>query len=206
MVLSRYNPTWIETKYLLVQSLKDILTLNVYDYNDHRKNTLMSAASFDLSKLLEDSTQEGIIAPLLKDGKDRGELRFDVNYYPVVEPEEGKEDILDSSTFFCAIFLPTRHSVHCRTFFQLSESCVSSSIKPRNSTRASHSPATSTHSPGSISTAPVPLPSPLAASSTPQVQFGKRLLSSFAQTKRRPLSRSRLLTTATSSRTLSSAI
>ena len=104
-MLSRYNPTWIETKYLLVQSLKDILNLNVYDYNDHRKNTLMSAASFDLSKLLDDSTQEGIIAPLLKDGKDRGELRFDVNYYPVIEPEEGKEEILDSSTFFCAIFL-----------------------------------------------------------------------------------------------------
>ena len=115
--LSRYNPTWIETKYLLVQSLKDILTLNVYDFNDHRKNTLMAAASFDLSKLLDDATQEGIVAPLLKDGKDRGELRFDVNYYPVVEPEEGKEEILDSSTFFFCDLPPARYNVHRRTSF-----------------------------------------------------------------------------------------
>jgi len=118
-VLSRYNPTWIETKYLLVQSLKDILTLNVYDYNDHRKNTLMSTATFDFSKLIEDSTQEGIIAPLLKDGKERGELRFDVNYYPVIEPEEGKEDIQQSSAFF-RVTAPTRYNVHTHIlFFQL---------------------------------------------------------------------------------------
>lgn len=201
---SRYNPAWIETKYLLVQSLKDILTLNVYDYNEHRKNTLMSTATFDLSKLLEDSTREGILAPLLKDGKERGELRFDVNYYPVIEPEEGKEEILDSSMFFCATFL--LGTMFIAFFFQLSESCVSPSTKPRNSTRASRSPATSTHLPGFLSTALVPLLSPLAASSTPQVQFGKRLTSSFAQTKSRPLSQSRLLTTEISSRTLSSVI
>ncbi|KDR84854.1 hypothetical protein GALMADRAFT_107257 [Galerina marginata CBS 339.88] len=92
-----YNPTWVETKYLLINSLKDNLTLNMYDYNDHRKNTLMSSATFEFEKLLEDSTQEGIVSPLLKDGKTRGELRYDVNYYPVIEVEEGKEELLDSS-------------------------------------------------------------------------------------------------------------
>lgn len=90
----------------------------------------MAAASFDLSKLLDDATQEGIVAPLLKDGKDRGELRFDVNYYPVVEPEEGKEEILDSSTFFSATLLLLGTMFIARTSFFFS--C-------RN--RASHRPS-----------------------------------------------------------------
>ncbi|KAH9487059.1 hypothetical protein JR316_0001125 [Psilocybe cubensis] len=92
-----YNPTWMETKYILINSLKDRLDLNVLDYNDHRKNTLMGSATFELAKLLEDSTQEDLVSPLLKDGKERGELRYDVNYYPVVEVEEGKEELLDST-------------------------------------------------------------------------------------------------------------
>ncbi|KAF9568534.1 tricalbin [Agrocybe pediades] len=92
-----YNPTWMETKYLLVNSLKDVLTLSVYDFNDHRKNTLMGSATFDFAKLVEDATQEGLVSPLLKEGKERGELRYDVNYFPVLEAEEGKEELQDST-------------------------------------------------------------------------------------------------------------
>jgi Ca2+-dependent lipid-binding protein len=91
-----YNPTWSETKYLLVNSFQDVLDLNLYDFNDHRKNSLLSTASFPFSKLLEDATQEGLVSQLLKDGKERGELRYDVNYFPIIEPEEGKEDIINS--------------------------------------------------------------------------------------------------------------
>ncbi|KAF5377486.1 hypothetical protein D9615_005116 [Tricholomella constricta] len=86
-----YNPTWMETKFLLVNSLNESLILNLWDYNDHRKDSLMGSASFELSKLLEDATQEEIRSPILKDGKERGELRYDVSYYPVLEPEEGQE-------------------------------------------------------------------------------------------------------------------
>jgi len=95
-IFPRYNPTWAETKYLLVHSLQDVLDLNLYDFNDHRKNSLLSTASFPFSKLLEDATQEGVTSQLLKDGKERGELRYDVNYFPIIEPEEGKEDIINS--------------------------------------------------------------------------------------------------------------
>lgn len=85
---------------MLVKSLSDILNFNLYDYNDHRKNTLLSTASFELAKLAEDATQDGLSAPLLKDGKDRGELRYDISYYPVLEAEEGKEELLDTSESF----------------------------------------------------------------------------------------------------------
>jgi len=86
--------------YILVSNLNESLLFNVFDNNDHLKNTKLSSASFELSKLLEDATQDDIISPLLKDGKNRGELRFDLHYFPVVEPEPGKEEIMDSSEFW----------------------------------------------------------------------------------------------------------
>ncbi|EKM83486.1 hypothetical protein AGABI1DRAFT_88463 [Agaricus bisporus var. burnettii JB137-S8] len=92
-----YNPTWMETKFILINSLNESLMLHLWDYNDHRKNTLLGTSTFELSVLAEDSSHDGIISPLLKDGKDRGELRYDLEYYPVLEPEEGSSDVPESS-------------------------------------------------------------------------------------------------------------
>ncbi|KAG1757254.1 C2 domain-containing protein [Suillus lakei] len=90
---STYNPTWMETKFILVNSLQESLVLSLLDYNDHRKDTPLGAATFELQKLLEDATQEGLELPVLKDGKDKGLIRLDVNYFPVLKPESvnGKE-------------------------------------------------------------------------------------------------------------------
>jgi Ca2+-dependent lipid-binding protein len=85
-----YNPTWMETKFILVNALNESLILNLWDYNDHRKNSLLGSASFELSKLLEDATQENITSHILKDGKERGELKYEVNFYPVLEAKEGE--------------------------------------------------------------------------------------------------------------------
>ncbi|KAG2350711.1 tricalbin [Suillus weaverae] len=92
---STYNPTWIETKFILVNSLQESLVLSLLDYNDHRKDTPLGAATFELEKLLEDATQEGLELPVLKDGKDKGMIRLDVNYFPVLKPESvnGKENL-----------------------------------------------------------------------------------------------------------------
>ncbi|KAG2756512.1 tricalbin [Suillus brevipes Sb2] len=92
---STYNPTWMETKFVLVNSLQESLVLNLFDYNDHRKDTPLGAATFELQKLLEDATQEGLELPVLKDGKDRGMMRLNVNYFPVLKPESfnGKENL-----------------------------------------------------------------------------------------------------------------
>lgn len=97
--ICRYNPTWAETKFILVNSLQEALVLNILDYNDHRKDTPLGAATFELEKLLEDATQEGLELPILKDGKDRGMIRFGVNYFPVLKPEivEGKEILAQTS-------------------------------------------------------------------------------------------------------------
>lgn len=92
---------------MLINRLTDNLVLTVMDYNDHRKDTELGASIFELSKLDEDATQEDLSLPMLKDGKEKGELRFDVSYFPVLKPqvdESGVEELPESSTspsFFC---------------------------------------------------------------------------------------------------------
>lgn len=96
---STYNPTWNETKLLIINRLTDNLVLTVMDYNEHRKDTELGASIFELSKLDEDATQEDLSLPILKDGKEKGELRFDVSYYPVLKPqvdESGVEELPES--------------------------------------------------------------------------------------------------------------
>ncbi|KAF5356241.1 hypothetical protein D9756_004179 [Leucocoprinus leucothites] len=92
-----YNPTWMETKFILVNSIGENLMLNLWDFNDHRKDTLLGAGTFDMNQLVADSSHEGIVSPLLKDGKERGELRYDVEYYPVLEAPEGSTEVPESS-------------------------------------------------------------------------------------------------------------
>ena len=96
----RTNPTWNETKFVLVNNLTDNLVFNVLDYNDHRKNSELGSALFELSKLADDASQEDVVAKILKDGKDRGELHFDVEFFPVLKPqanESGVEELPESS-------------------------------------------------------------------------------------------------------------
>lgn len=98
----RHNPTWNEAKFLLVNSLTDNLVLTVMDYNEVRKDTEIGASIFELAKLDADSTQEDLALPILKDGKQKGELRFDVLYFPVLKPhanESGVEELPESSEF-----------------------------------------------------------------------------------------------------------
>jgi Ca2+-dependent lipid-binding protein len=83
----------------LVNTLHETLTFNVLDYNEHRADTDLGAATFELTKLLDDSTHEGVNSTILKDGKDRGELRYDISYYPVLKAAkvDGKEELPETS-------------------------------------------------------------------------------------------------------------
>jgi Ca2+-dependent lipid-binding protein len=96
---STFNPTWNETKFLLVNSLSDSLAMTVYDFNEHRKNTLLGSTMFALDALKEDATKEGLESPILKDGKDKGNLRYDVSFYPVLKAQavDGKQELPETS-------------------------------------------------------------------------------------------------------------
>lgn len=73
----------------------------MFDYNERRKDTSLGAAIFELNKLVEDATFEGVELPILKDGKDRGQIRFDVSYYPVLKPQivDGQERLPETSWY-----------------------------------------------------------------------------------------------------------
>jgi Ca2+-dependent lipid-binding protein len=99
--LPRSNPTWSEIKFILVNNLNESLVLSIFDWNEHRKNTPLGAVSFELAPLLQDATHEGIDQPILKDGKERGQLKFDIAYYPVLKPEHvNGEDVVPESSGF----------------------------------------------------------------------------------------------------------
>ena len=61
------------------------------DYNDHRPDTALGSVSFALDVLEQDATQEDISRPILKDGHERGQLLFEVNFYPVITPSKTSE-------------------------------------------------------------------------------------------------------------------
>jgi Ca2+-dependent lipid-binding protein len=70
------------------------------DYSELLKDTEIGSSIFELAKLNEDATQEDLSLPILKDGKQRGDLRFDVFYFPVLKPqvnESGVEELPESS-------------------------------------------------------------------------------------------------------------
>ncbi|KAF8342603.1 tricalbin [Cantharellus anzutake] len=91
------NPHFGSTHYLLLNStnLHETLTLSVLDHNDHRNDTELGTASYELSQLLDDATREGIIVKVLKDGKECGEVIFDLSYFPVLTPAKGPDGQLE---------------------------------------------------------------------------------------------------------------
>jgi Ca2+-dependent lipid-binding protein len=83
------------------------------DFNDHRSDSILGSASFGLEVLESDATQEDILRPILKDGHDRGQLRFDVNFYPVITPSKTSEGTVqklpETSEFQYFALLDTVH-------------------------------------------------------------------------------------------------
>lgn len=77
------------------------------DFNDHRHDTVLGSASFSLDVLEQDATQEDISRPILRDGNARGELHFDVNFYPIISLSKTSEGTVqklpETSTPLCVV-------------------------------------------------------------------------------------------------------
>ncbi|KAK9367396.1 C2 domain-containing protein [Lipomyces kononenkoae] len=78
------NPRWNETKVLLVKSLTDALTMEILDYNDVRKDRSMGVITFPLESLETQPEKQNIVGKVLYNGKERGEVIFDVRYFPIL--------------------------------------------------------------------------------------------------------------------------
>ncbi|EXJ62023.1 hypothetical protein A1O7_02455 [Cladophialophora yegresii CBS 114405] len=83
-----HNPRWNETMYIIVTNFTDSLTLQVYDYNDVRKDKHLGTATFALDQLEGVTEHENLSIDVLSNGKHRGVLNCDIRFFPVLEPEK----------------------------------------------------------------------------------------------------------------------
>lgn len=82
------NPRWNETLYVIITNWTDALTLQVYDYNDVRKDKHLGTATFPLDRLETAAEHEGLALDILANGKPRGVITTDIRFFPVMEPEK----------------------------------------------------------------------------------------------------------------------
>ena len=79
------NPRWNETIYVIVTSLTDALTLQVFDYNEIRKDKELGTASFALDRLEQVGEHENLQLEIVANGKPRGNIQADIRFFPVLE-------------------------------------------------------------------------------------------------------------------------
>lgn len=89
------NPHWNETHYIIVTSFNDSLDMDIFDYNDIRKDKKLGSASFALDNLEEIYEHENERLELVLDGKARGVLLCDVRFFPVLEPRKLEDGSLE---------------------------------------------------------------------------------------------------------------
>ncbi|SPO32702.1 related to TCB3 - protein localized to membranes, bud-enriched [Ustilago trichophora] len=85
------NPQFKETKFVLLNDLNGMLTMAIMDYNEHRPDSNLGQAAFDLKELTEEPEQEHLSTPVILDAKERGEIQYSLSYYPVIKPEVGED-------------------------------------------------------------------------------------------------------------------
>lgn len=89
------NPIWNETKYIIITSMHDDLTLQVFDYNDIRKDKELGVSTFQLSRLADSPEYDNEQLEVISNGKPRGIVAADVRFFPVMEAgttEDGKPE------------------------------------------------------------------------------------------------------------------
>lgn len=95
VVPANANPSWNETQFILINSLADILNLTLWDQNDHRGDSDLGTVTQELATLSDDAEQEGIVGRVLQGGKDRGELRYDLSFFPVLKPQKAADGTME---------------------------------------------------------------------------------------------------------------
>lgn len=79
------NPRWGDTIYVIITSFADALTLQVYDYNEFRKDKELGTATFALDQLEQATEHENLRLEVMANGKPRGIIQANVNFFPVLE-------------------------------------------------------------------------------------------------------------------------
>ena len=89
------NPRWNQTIHVIITSLTDALTLQVYDWNEYRKDKELGVATFALDQLEQNTEHENLRLEVMANGKPRGLMQADIRFFPVLEGrklEDGTEE------------------------------------------------------------------------------------------------------------------
>ncbi|CAH1765723.1 5117_t:CDS:10, partial [Entrophospora sp. SA101] len=90
------DPVWDETHYLVLKTLSEVLKFEIYDANEFTADKLLGIATFSLNSLIDNPEQNQVTAQVLFEGKQYGEILFNVRWYPVAVAKEG-EPVPDST-------------------------------------------------------------------------------------------------------------
>ncbi|KAK2756132.1 hypothetical protein FQN54_005540 [Arachnomyces sp. PD_36] len=78
------DPRWNETIYVIITSLTDALTLQIYDWNEFRKDKELGVATFALDQLEQEHDHENLTLEVMSSGRGRGAVQADVRFFPVL--------------------------------------------------------------------------------------------------------------------------
>ena len=101
------NPRWNETIHVIITSLTDSLTLQVFDWNDYRKDKELGVATFALDQLESVTEHENLQLEVVSNGKPRGIVQADIRFFPVLEgikSDDGETEVVPESNTGIARF------------------------------------------------------------------------------------------------------
>ena len=79
------NPRWNETKYIILTTFNGNLDLDIFDFNDFRKDASIGKATFDMKQLEENPEHENVTLPIMIGPKQKGQIICDFRFFPVLE-------------------------------------------------------------------------------------------------------------------------
>ena len=82
------NPRWNETVNVILTSLKEPLTIQLFDYNEYRKDKELGTANFNLDQLETTHEFENQQLEVLAGGRNRGIVQCDIRFFPVLEGQK----------------------------------------------------------------------------------------------------------------------
>jgi len=79
------NPRWTETVNVILTSLREPLTIQLFDHNDYRKDKELGVATFNLEQLEHQDEFENQSLEIIANGRARGTVSCDIRFFPVLE-------------------------------------------------------------------------------------------------------------------------
>lgn len=90
------NPKWNETIYVIITSFADALTLQIFDFNEFRKDKELGTATFPMEVLESEADHENLSLDIMASGRHRGSVQADIRFFPVMaggkDPETGVDE------------------------------------------------------------------------------------------------------------------